>query len=152
MASGSNHIIIGSLVAFSGISCLICYQTACFDCLVLAGACLAGSLFPDIDIKSKGQKLFYTIMAPFYLFLFSNGHLFLSFSVGLTALMAILCNHRGLFHSWWFIIIFSCLWGEALLRLFPTNQNQIILGTLFFIGGALSHLLLDFGPKKLLFR
>ena len=149
MAKGSNHIVAGICIGLCGLY-FFQLQNSSVDCLICFFASIAGSLFPDIDIKSKGQKLFYGIMAPFYIFLFAQGQWALCFLVGLSALFPLLCNHRGLYHSLWFIVGFVGLWSAAMVALFPLYSNQIVIGSLFFICGALSHLWLDFGLKKCL--
>lgn len=152
MAKGSDHIVVGMIIALCGIYFFRLSNANSFQAIVCFLACVAGSLFPDIDVKSKGQKLFYGIMAPFYIFLFINRQYYLCFCVGLTALLPILCKHRGLFHCWWFIVAFAGLWSIAMLQLFPLYPNEVVLGSIFFISGALSHLLLDFGLRRMIFH
>ena len=152
MAQGTDHIVGGVAVWFVFIYLLRSNILSVFTlgiCLICA---VAGSLFPDIDVKSKGQKLFYGIMAPAYIFLFVQGQYALCFVVGLCALLPMLCTHRGLFHRWWFLIAFSGLWGLAIIRMFPQNTDLVGMGTLFFILGCLSHLWLDFGLLKIFGR
>jgi hypothetical protein len=152
MANGSDHIIGGIATSMLCAYFLRAHITS-FHTFVFFLACtVAGSLFPDIDIKSKGQKLFYGLMAPAYIFLFARGQYALCFLVGLCALMPLLSTHRGLFHRWWFVISFASLWCFAFARMFPHNANTISFATLFFVLGALSHLWLDFGLFKMFIR
>lgn len=152
MAKGTDHIAIGIGIALCGVYFFWSPMVTSLDLSIWFIACIAGSLFPDIDVKSKGQKFFYCIMAPFYLFFFAQGNLILCFFVGLTALIPILCNHRGLFHSLWFIALFTGLWSMAILQWLPSYENQVVMATIFFLCGALSHLLLDFGFKNMIFH
>ena len=152
MAHGTDHIVGGVAVGLFSAYLLRSYipSLSIFSlCLLCA---VAGSLFPDIDIKSKGQKFFYGIMAPAYIFLFARGQLVLCFVVGLCALLPVMSSHRGLFHRWWFILAFASLWGIAVARMFPHYADQAALGTIFFMLGSLSHLWLDFGPIKMFTR
>jgi hypothetical protein len=152
MAKGTDHIVGGITCWFIAAYCLRTYITSfCILSLVLLCS-IAGSLFPDIDIKSKGQKLFYGLMAPAYIFLFTQKQYMLCFAVGLCALMPVLVNHRGLFHRWWFIVSFAGLWGYACISMFPRYTYTVSLATLFFILGSLSHLYLDFGLFKMFFK
>ena len=61
-----------------------------------------GSLFPDVDIKSQGQIIFYHIVAPVLLFLWWKQQTHLFVWVSFLALLPVLANHRGLFHKPWF--------------------------------------------------
>lgn len=152
MAQGTEHIAGGIACWLIATYCLRAHITS-FPILSLVFLCsIAGSLFPDIDIKSKGQKLFYGLMAPAYVFLFTQKQYVLCFAVGLCALMPILATHRGLFHRWWFIISFAGLWGYACMCMFPHYTHAVSLATLFFIIGSLSHLWLDFGLFKMFFK
>lgn len=152
MAKGTDHIFLGMCVGMLGIYLLRSYSSSLLENIVWLAVCVGGSLFPDIDVASKGQKLFYFVLAPLYLFLFARKQCILCVLVGLIALIPLLCSHRGLFHRCWFNMLFACLWATAFVHLFPFYVNQIIIGTLFFIAGALSHLWLDFGLKKMIFR
>lgn len=110
---------------------------------------LAGSLFPDIDIKSKGQKLFYRGIVFALLFLFFYGKPQTGLVVGLIALTPLLTNHRGLFHRLWFIILlsFASWWGLSVR--FSHLQYALLYDLLFFCSGAISHLWLDMGFKRM---
>ena len=104
-----------------------------------------GSLFPDVDIKSQGQILFYHIVAPALLFLWWKNQIHLFMWVSFLALLPVLANHRGLFHKPWFIILLS--FGAALLcgKYYPQHETVLFLSALFFCVGALSHIYLDRG-------
>ncbi len=110
---------------------------------------LLGSLFPDIDTKSKGQKLFAygvcgaTLLAWYYGNLYLLGYLL----VGL--LVPLLCNHRGMFHKLWFIVL--VVGGAAwwLISAYPSSTERITMDAAFFFLGAFSHLLLDVGPVRM---
>ncbi len=152
MAQGTDHIVGGVATWLFFAYIFRAYITSPLLLSSLLVCAIAGSLFPDIDIKSKGQNFFYGIMAPAYIFLFARGQWVLCFLVGLCALVPLLTHHRGLFHRWWFICVFASLWGFALIHMFPHNVFDLELGTLFFILGALSHLWLDFGFRKIFFN
>lgn len=105
--------------------------------------CIIGSLFPDIDIKSKGQKLFYTI-ALFVLFCFlyyERTDLFIGLS--LLATVPLLVKHRGLFHQLWFLIFISITTGLVIGSFHAQYSAWAMKNALFFLSGAISHILLD---------
>lgn len=152
MAQGKDHIVAGVTIWL-----LFVYLfRACITSIIVLSLSLvcviAGSLFPDIDIKSKGQKLFYGLMAPAYIFLCAQGQYALCFLVGLFAFLPILSTHRGLFHRLWFIIAFAALWGFAFAHVLPHYTDLIFMCAIFFMLGSLSHLVLDFGFSRVLFK
>lgn len=113
-------------------------------------AILAGSLFPDIDIKSKGQKLFYRaffcILAGC---LFCKSYVIAGF-LGLLSVTPLMVKHRGLFHRWWFLLIIIIAACQGLICYFPLYQNTILINAVFFFIGVLSHLWLDMGFKGMI--
>lgn len=113
--------------------------------------CLAGSLFPDVDIKSKGQKIFYWIVLLLGMFLLFNKRGQALLILGAIAIFPHLVGHRGIFHRLWFIIAIPSLVGWVACSYWPTCSTTIIFDALFFIIGAISHLWLDFGWRRLLF-
>ena len=108
---------------------------------------LAGSLFPDVDIKSKGQKLFYRFIVVLILVSLYKNHLNLSVCLALFSILPMLVRHRGLFHTAWFITILPL--GGALLatNYLPAYRYSLFYDAAFFIVGALSRLIMDFGIK-----
>ena len=152
MAQGTDHIVGGITIWLMVAYFFRSFISSFFVLSIWLLCAVAGSLFPDIDVKSKGQKLFYGIMAPAYIFLFAQGQYALCFVVGLCALLPIMCTHRGLFHRWWFIVPFASLWGLAIVRMFPQYTDLTTTGTIFFILGSLSHLWLDFGLTRMFFK
>ena len=112
------------------------------------GSCLLGSLFPDIDTKSKIQKilyfcLFFTIILAIFM---HQWHI--AAMIGLFALIPMMVNHRQLTHRIWFIIFVPFFIPIAV---FHYNQNMLypaFFSYLFFVGGAMSHIWLDFGFRR----
>jgi hypothetical protein len=152
MASGTGHLM-GGLATW--LACTYIFHVKIDSPLlygVTLGCVLAGSLLPDIDVQSKGRKLFYGLMAPAYLLLFAKGKLVLCFLVGLCAILPVLSTHRGIFHRWWFLLTLSSLWGLAVVSMFPRYADLGLLGTVYFLLGCLSHLVLDYGVFGFLFK
>jgi len=112
--------------------------------------CLLGALFPDIDIKSKGQKIFYWGMLMGLCYAVAIGYYDAIALIGIFAIVPLCARHRGLFHRLWFITflvaiigwIASCLWS-------PHCSSIIFYDCLFFVAGAISHLWLDLGWRRL---
>ena len=144
---GSYLVIMHTLLILQ----LIVNPSTCF--ILLCFACsLAGSLFPDIDIKSKGQKLFYLI---FLLVIagsiYCKKYMILSVC-SVASMIPLLCNHRGLFHRLWFVILFPLLSVYFVSLFYTLNKSFLLILSFFFIAGSISHLWLDFGFRKMIQR
>lgn len=111
---------------------------------------LAGALFPDIDTKSKGQKIFYYGILIFLLYLVAGNHKELLAFVSLLAMIPLVVNHRGLLHRLWFVILAPASCAFVVSLYFPAYALVLMYDTAFFIVGAVSHLWLDLGIKKML--
>jgi len=116
------------------------------------GLALLGSIFPDIDVPSRMQTIFYRSMIVVLIttLIFKLWKLF----IGASALSCIILfiRHRTITHQIWFLITFPL----ALLFLIK-NKTSFSLNLLMFfyacfVLGALSHILLDFGIKRLFRR
>lgn len=68
---------------------------------VLFGITLLFALFPDVDIKSKGQKIFYWIFLLLDLALILRGLWREAAFLGLFAMTPLISKHRGWTHSFW---------------------------------------------------
>ena len=120
----------------------------------LAGliAALAGSLFPDIDIQSKGQRLFLKL-----LFLLILGCFLFRASIPLITLLLfsvlpIILPHRGLFHDAFFVLVLTCLAMAFVLYILPDRVDKVVPVMVFFYVGVISHLVLDKGFRKTFYQ
>lgn len=66
---------------------------SCFVIAVLSG------LWPDVDIKSKSQQIFYRVFLVFNAVLIFRGHYLESAFLGLFAMLPLIGKHRGWTHS-----------------------------------------------------
>jgi LexA-binding, inner membrane-associated putative hydrolase len=104
---------------------------------------LLGGLFPDIDIKSKGQRIFYGLIAGILTLLIYEHYYYSACLLGAVSFLPLFVSHRGLFHQAWFIVTLAItLFGGASFCI-PLERSRWAYDILFFLGGALSHLLLD---------
>ena len=111
--------------------------------------CLVGSLFPDVDIKSKGQKLFYScalVILCCFLY-YERTDLFIGLS--LLATVPLLVKHRGIFHQLWFLIFISISTGLVIGSFHANFSAWAMKNSLFFLAGAISHIVLDRTITKL---
>jgi hypothetical protein len=117
---------------------------------------LAGALFPDIDIKSKGQKYFYYVVFLFFVVLAVQRRFEMLACFSFIIISPLLVRHRGIFHSPWFVIAVSLFAWVVVSMVKPKIAQQFFYDILFFIAGALSHIWLDFGichmTRKLIMR
>ena len=115
-------------------------------------AALFGGLFPDIDIKSKGQKLWYYALAPCMVIATWYRHTSLLAALGVLSVIPPLLPHRGITHEIWFIIVAPL--GAPLLISTYHPAHTILAAKLYayFVLGALSHIVLDFGIIRLIKR
>lgn len=113
-------------------------------------ACIiAGSLFPDIDTKSKGQRYFYILMIPFLIFLIIR-HQYRPLAIASTcAFVPLLVSHRGIFHRLWFVVAIPFIGWYMVTAQFPYLHTALLFDTVFFVVGAISHLWLDLGFRML---
>ncbi len=110
---------------------------------------IAGGLFPDVDIKSKGQRYGYWIVVTLLLVLLIKQRYEMLMSVSIVSMLPMLAKHRGLFHRLWFVIGMPlAIWYLAVLE-FPGTSTMLLFDTLFFILGAISHLWLDLGVRRM---
>ncbi len=112
-------------------------------------ACLIGSLFPDIDTKSKIQKYIYFMILVMSIYLMAIGLEYQAGIITTMSLLPLIVSHRGLFHRTWFIIMCLSI-GNYLCYL---NQacwfKNCAYLSVFFLIGVISHIWLDMGWKKL---
>jgi hypothetical protein len=106
--------------------------------------CILGALFPDVDTKSKIQIWLYRLFFVIYLLLLIlNPQPNLLIFISILALIPLIVHHRGMFHKLYFLTgLPLCILGI----IYITKPHLFIESSffaLFFIAGALSHLLLD---------
>ena len=145
MAGYKGHIV-GGVVAYALLFFILKHQTD--SLLVYAqwfGCALAGALFPDIDVKSKGQKYFYWLVLAAVLYLICSLRFEMIAVISVLSITPMLSKHRGLFHEPWFVIMIPLLLWLCVLSWYPQAAQQAFLAMIFFIVGALSHLFLDRG-------
>ena len=115
-------------------------------------ASMLGGLFPDIDIKSKGQQLLYAIIIPLLIATLLAKKVVLSILLSALGIIPPLLPHRGITHHVWFSFL-APLIGPGLVYIYCPEHVELAYDLyFFFVIGALSHLILDYGPATLLRR
>jgi membrane-bound metal-dependent hydrolase YbcI (DUF457 family) len=142
--------LVGGLTAYL-LTLFICswYQSS-YQLLAEWLLCaLLGSLFPDVDVKSKGQNIFYVaLFIGSLILLYQQRYVTLSY-IAIVALIPLITRHRGLLHRFWFIILAIAGSAYALASWYPALSSRIYIDAGFFLIGAASHLYLDLGLKRM---
>jgi hypothetical protein len=135
-------LIVFNIIMIKKVSLFIAFEWFCFT--------LLGALFPDIDIKSKGQKIFYRVLLILFIILIVKKCTYLLLLLSFVSLLPLIVRHRGMCHEFWFVVGAPLCCGLLLGQFFPAVFLNILWDVFFFIIGALSHLYLDLGFKKML--
>ena len=144
--SGYKGHLTGGVIAYAVLLLLLKNTQPTIISLLTWFLCaLAGALFPDIDIKSKGQKYFYWILLCLILLCIFVNRLDLVAIISVMSIVPLLVKHRGVTHRLWFIIFLPLAVWLAVSSSYPDVAHVLILNVIFFIAGAMSHLWLDFG-------
>ena len=113
------------------------------DIILYAAIAVMFGLWPDVDIKSKGQKIFYSIFFVTDLYLIINQEYKIAAYFGLIIILPILARHRGWTHTLTAMILIPLP-----ILLYPMyNLGDITLSGLPYyaaaVTGYFSHLVLD---------
>ncbi len=137
--------LVGGAVTFACLYALLSSHIPTTSLIIFQwlGASLLGALFPDVDIKSKGQGLFYKgmLLCLALLLCKKQGYLFVAMSF--LALVPVLVRHRGIFHCVWFVIVVPFAVAFVAGNSFPAFSALFFYNACFFSAGALSHIMLD---------
>lgn len=109
-------------------------------CLLMA---LLAGLWPDVDTRSVGQSLFYTLFFAFDLWLIWNEEYKAAAFFGLVILLPILGKHRGFTHSRWTAVLLPCAVYGLYVYYRGTFEPRSLSYLLAGISGYFSHLALD---------
>lgn len=139
--------VVGGMCTFTLLFCLL--QKPCFTscsgvtALSYLFATIFGSLFPDVDTKSKGQMLFYQGILLYLLYLLWYQKIMMFMIMTCVVIIPLLVPHRGLFHNIGFVTLMMAMVTLTAYILFPGHTYEIMRHIFFFYVGALSHIVLD---------
>lgn len=111
--------------------------------LSLVVLALLFGLWPDVDINSKGQRIFYSIFLVTDLFLIATEQFRAAAYLGLVALLPVLSHHRGWTHTWWAMLLIP---SPLLILPYLHVPERPLVGLPFYgaaVVGYLSHLVVD---------
>lgn len=107
-------------------------------------SCLFGSLFPDVDISSRGQQYYYLLLIPLFYFSIKKSF-WPGVQLGATlALIPPFLSHRGITHRISFLIALSGLMGLVGITAFPEHSHAVLTLSGCFLFGGCTHILLDY--------
>ena len=146
MPGYKGHLAGAVFLGFIAIGILVWFGLLAGDprqLLVLGILIILGALFPDVDTDSKGQNLFYALLAAFDLGLMICGYYKWAAILGFFAMLPAVGRHRGWTHTWWamlavplpVIILPYIFYAQELSVLLPYYPAMVF--------GYFTHLLLD---------
>lgn len=143
MPSYKGHLIGGLLTYLAIIQFMKCWEPSYLTLSQGLLFCLLGSLFPDIDVKSKGQNVFYSIFLGLLFLLLYKQQYCLFVVTSIFGVIPLLVKHRGIFHHIWFLFLLT-LGGTWIVKIWCGYFAQLMIyNCWFFFAGALSHVCLD---------
>lgn len=121
-----------------------------WEVLICFPLCVLGAMIPDIDIKSKSQRVIYVILIPIDLVLILFAYYREAAILGLFAILPNVLKHRGQLHSLSAAIILPApLLIIPMLAIGKIEYQQ--LGVSYYISavfGYISHLIADRKGQK----
>lgn len=145
--------LTGAIILYGILALFAAYSNFYFPDAIqgLFFICL-GALFPDVDTKSKGQKLFYLFLGIALIVSLLRGYYSSLVVMTTFAFLPLIVSHRGLFHKLWFLTVLTVAIVWLLAESFPGNRISIFFNGLLFFLGIISHLVLDFGIVRMFKR
>ena len=151
MAGYKGHIsagvVFGALMiaglAFSPLAASLTLEQKLIKALVVLWLAVIFALFPDVDIKSKGQLLFYRVFFVLDIVLLVNKYYIEAALLGFLALLPIISKHRGWTHTFWAMLLVP---SPILLGPMYLAKEPVLDGLPFYLGalaGYFSHLVAD---------
>jgi len=150
MASGKGHILGGLVFLWLFLTILanFFFVPSAMEIIIFTAIAVMFSLWPDVDIKSIGQKVFYTIffvtdaILVFYFQDYKTAAFF-----GLLIILPILAKHRGWTHSRLTAVLLPTPLLLVPMYVFEGSLAQGIPYYFAAVTGYFSHLFFD---KKLI--
>jgi membrane-bound metal-dependent hydrolase YbcI (DUF457 family) len=143
----STGVIFGGLLVvglgYTSLAAAMPMEERVLKGVVIVWLAVLFSLFPDIDIKSKGQLLYYRLFFLLDLLLLVAGRFEEAALLGFLALLPIISRHRGWTHTLWAMLLIPL---PILIGPMYISNSTATEGLPYYLGavaGYLSHLLAD---------
>ncbi|MCE2503583.1 MAG: metal-dependent hydrolase [Chlorobi bacterium] len=151
MAGYKGHVTAGVIfgialiagLAFTPLAATLSLQEKLVKAVLILWLAVLFALFPDVDIKSKGQILFYRVFVLLDLALLIKKFYVEAALLGFLAMLPIISKHRGWTHSFIAMILVP---SPILLGPMYLAEQPVLDGLPFYLGavvGYLSHLVAD---------
>ena len=142
MPNYKGHLVGGAVVFAAVAYCVPGSHTLAtlFEWLLFS---LAGALFPDVDIKSKGQRLTYTLLLMIAGLLVLHQQWYALGFLAVVVCIPLCVRHRGMFHNIWIMSLLTMTGVAFATFLAPAYKLLIMRDAAFFWVGIVSHLFCD---------
>lgn len=145
MSSGKGHLLFGLICIFGSIFLISNYffKPSIQDIVFYIVIGLLFALWPDVDTKSIGQKVFYTLFLNMDVYLIYNQEFRTAAYFGLIIILPVLAKHRGWTHSRLAMVIVPL--PILFYPIYQTGTLDLSNLPLYAIAvtGYFSHLLID---------
>lgn len=127
------------------------YDVSTFDKIlnfsILFSISVIFTLWPDIDIKSIGQKYFYVVFFVTDIILIATNKINEAALLGLLTMLPMITNHRGFFHSLFAVFFFPSIFLIAPMIYYKSfTISKMLIGIPYYLAGVVGyfgHYLLD---------
>jgi hypothetical protein len=148
MPQHKTHLFVGFLAYILGIYLILFLGPISWERKIeLLMYTLIGALFPDIDTKSKIQRVMYIMFFILLVLLAYTKQYVAATATGILACIPLMVHHRSLFHSMLFLTFLGATAVVATKIYYPAYTMVMLYNTLFFLAGVFSHLWADRGFK-----
>ncbi len=111
--------------------------------LLLLSIGMLSACFPDTDIESKSQRLFYRLLILLDAWFILIGDYRTAALIGLGAMLPLLGKHRGWTHTWLAMLLVPALFLLVPMYLKQTVESFPIVCYVVSVSAYASHLVLD---------
>lgn len=133
--------LVGSALAVTHHSEVAVFDPFTASALMVVG--LLASLFPDVDINSKGKHLFYALLVVVDLVLMVQEHYQWAAILGFVAMLPAVSKHRGFTHRWWAAVLIPALVCALPVWFYQLPWQVMLPWYIAAVLGYASHLILD---------
>ena len=144
MPQYKTHVVVGILVYVAAMYIALFFGPLYWQRKIELLVCtLVGALFPDIDTKSKIQRVLYCLLFVILLLLAYTKQYYAATVMGIFACLPLLVHHRSIFHSCIFLVSLGATALYMTQYYYPLSTAAMAYNVAFFLAGALSHIVAD---------
>ncbi len=144
MPEHKTHLFVGFLVYVAVLYLVLFFGPISWERKIeLLMYTLIGALFPDIDTKSKIQRVMYIMFFILLLLLAYTKQYIAATATGILACLPLMVHHRGIFHSILFLTFLGATAVFCTKLYYPAYTIIMLYNVIFFLAGVFSHLFAD---------